>query len=761
MALPNAWQTGAAAVATLDSHKKIFKMNKMFRLSAMSLAVACALNAHAEQVQEIVITATKSAKNTADAPATVSIVDARQIEERNIQSADEALTYVPGAYASRPGGHEPSVMGTHIMLRGIPDASRTLVLVDGQTLNDPYIGTVTWESVPAETIDRIEVVPGPFSSLYGGSAMGGVINIITKAPAKRAVTLRGGLGSDDFRAASVVYQDRFGPSLAVVLDYGYKRSDGFVKDDVVLGASGAGGVAASGATRTTDASGNVKYLVGDKGKVGWTSENVGAKLYWDIDNTSHLIVGASQFLYTNTDRNHYNTYLTNAAGAPLSSGNVTLANGAKLAVKESQFLTGPDTEIKEYSRYSAEYQKQFDNGATLKATLGFADMPLYNNYIVLSSGATLAGGGAATRMLRPSSEISGSLQGSLPLSATQKLVVGVSTVKRSIDTVTYSIGDWRNAGALGPIKNRTAGEDTTYSFYAQDEIQLAEKLTAYVGGRYDKWSTQGYIEQVESPGAYRNEFDARKQSHFSPKLSLVWRPVEATTVRGSVGTSFHTPNLRDTFGWWTPTTGYTFTPNPGLKPETVTSWELGVEQRLQTGTLLRATVFENKLKDLIYRTQSDALMAQGVDNAGKGRIRGLELEARHPLMKGLTAYANVTFNDPRITENYAKPLTVGKIMTATPRRMANIGVEGNYGAWSGALGGHYVGKVYNNEEDKDVINGVYGAYDPFFVTDAKVAYKFNDHVSISLSGSNLGDRKYYQSVRAQGRAFFAELVLKY
>lgn len=732
-----------------------------FRLSALSLAVACALSARAEPVQEVVVTATKSAKSTADAPATVSVVGAREIEERNIQSADEALAHLPGAYALRPGGNEPSVMGTHVMLRGIPDASRTLVLVDGQTLNDPYIGTVTWESVPAETIERIEVVPGPFSSLYGGSAMGGVINILTRAPAKRAVTLRGGFGSAGFRAASAVYQERLMPSFAFVLDYGYKRSDGFVKDEVLLGPGTGGTVAASGATRTTDASGNVKYLVGDKGKVGWTSQNVGVKAYLDIDSDARLILGASQFLYTSFDRNHYHTYLRDAAGNPVSTGNVMLADGASLAVKESQFLIGPDSEIKEYNRYSAAYERTFADGGSLKATLGFTDMPLYNNYIVMSSGATLAGGGAASRMLRPSSEISGSVQGTLPLSGRQKLALGFSSVKRSIDTVTYSIGDWRDAGATGPIKNRTAGEDTIWSLYAQDEILLAERLTAYVGGRYDKWTTEGYIEQVASPGAYRNEYSARTQTHFSPKLSLVWRPVDATTVRGSVGTSFHTPNLRDTFGWWTPTTGYTFTPNPDLKPETVTSWELGTEQRLQTGTLLRATVFENKLKDLIYRTQDDTLLTQGVENAGKARVRGLELEARQPLTQEISAFANLTFNDPKITENFAKPRTVGKVMTATPRRMANVGIEGRQGEWSGSLEGHYVGKVYNNEEGKDAINGVYGSYDPFFVASAKLSRRLSENASASLSINNLGDRKYYQSSREQGRTFFAELVLRY
>ena len=207
-------------------------MIKMFRPTAMFLAVACAFQVQAaedSELQSIVVTATKSAKNTADAPAAVSIISAKDIEDQNIHSVDQALTLVPGAYASRPGGNEPSVMGTHVMLRGIPDASRTLVLVDGQTLNDPYIGTVTWESVPAETVKRIEVVPGPFSSLYGGSAMGGVINIITKTPTKRDVSFKGGMGTNGFKSGTLVYQDRLGENVGIVLNYGYKRSDSYAR----------------------------------------------------------------------------------------------------------------------------------------------------------------------------------------------------------------------------------------------------------------------------------------------------------------------------------------------------------------------------------------------------------------------------------------------------------------------------------------------------------------------------------------------------
>lgn len=710
----------------------------------------------AQKMEEMVVTATKTAKDTSEAPATVSVVTSKDIENMNVQSVDEALKYLPGVYTTRPGGHEPSVMGTNVLLRGIPDYSRTLVLVDGQTLNDPYIGAVTWESVPAETVERIEVVPGPFSSLYGGSAMGGVINIITKAPTKREFTLKGGAGTNNFQSGSLVYQDRLGERVGIVFDYAYKQSDGYIKDDVVIKPGGTGGTATTGARQTTDASGNLAYLVGDKGTNGWNSQNLGVKLYIDLPAESRLTLGASQFLYESTGRNHYNTYLRDAAGNPVSAGGVTLAGtSTNLSVREKDFLTGPDSEIKEYNRYTAEYEKQLGKGSTLKATLGYSDMPLYNNYFVLGSSATLANGGSASRMLRPSNELSGSVQASFPLADSHYLVAGLSGSKRMIDTITYSVSDWRNAGATGPVQNRTSGEDTTYALYVQDEITLSPRLTAYLGGRYDAWSTEGFIEQVKTP-AYLNEYSSRSQTHFSPKASLVYRPGDTTTLRGSIGNAFHTPNLRDTFGWWTPQTGYTYTPNPDLKPETVTSLEFGIEQQVGNGTLLRATVYENRLKDLIYRTQSDSLMEQSVANAGAAKVQGIELEVRQKLMNGLTAFANLTFNDSKITENSAKTSTEGKYMTNTPRKMANIGLQGVQGPWSGSLSGHYVGKIYANDENLDTVSGVYGSYDAYFVANAKISYAVRKGLKFSLSANNLFDHDYYESGRAMGRSVYGE-----
>ncbi|MDP1995682.1 MAG: TonB-dependent receptor plug domain-containing protein, partial [Gallionella sp.] len=415
---------------------------KLFVLSCVYVSIANAAFA-AEEPQlmgDVVVTATKTAKDTMDAPATVSVVTAKEIENMNIHSVDEALTLLPGVYAKRPGGHEPSVMGTNVVMRGIPDYSRTLVLVDGQTLNDPYIGAVTWESVPAETVKSIEVVPGPFSSLYGGSAMGGVINIITKTPTKREFSVKGGYGTNNFKSGSLVYQDRVGESVGIVFDYAYKQSDGYIQNEVVIKPSVGAGIAVTGAQPTTDASGNLAYLVGYKEANAWSSQNLGAKLYVDLPSESRLILGASQFLYDSSGRNRFNTYLRDVGDNPVSFGNVTFA-GSRLAVG-SRFLTGPDSEIKEQNRYTAEYEMKLGKEGALKATLGYTDLPMYNNYFVLKPTATL-NGGPATRMLRPSNELSGSLQASLPVADRHYLVMGLSSSKRTIDTITYNVTDWR------------------------------------------------------------------------------------------------------------------------------------------------------------------------------------------------------------------------------------------------------------------------------------------------------------------------------
>lgn len=131
----------------------------------------------AEDVQEydldaMVVTATRTMKQIQEVPSSVSVVTAKDIEERNVTSVQEALQYMPAVYMDQTaqGG---------ISLRGF-GSTNVLVLVDGVQMNDTYQGAVNFNSIPVENIERIEVVRGAGSSIYGGHAVGGVINITTK-----------------------------------------------------------------------------------------------------------------------------------------------------------------------------------------------------------------------------------------------------------------------------------------------------------------------------------------------------------------------------------------------------------------------------------------------------------------------------------------------------------------------------------------------------------------------------------------------------
>jgi iron complex outermembrane receptor protein len=163
-----------------------------------------------EKLEDIVVTATRTEKDISESPASVSVVTQADIEKRDIRSVDEALNTIPGVYSQRyvQGGMLSSL--TTINLRGISGGNRTLVMEDGFTMNEPYSGSQKrMLSIEPENIERIEVVKGPFSSLYGGYAMGGVVNIITKMPEKREFTVKTGYGSSSTRGESLDDLKRF------------------------------------------------------------------------------------------------------------------------------------------------------------------------------------------------------------------------------------------------------------------------------------------------------------------------------------------------------------------------------------------------------------------------------------------------------------------------------------------------------------------------------------------------------------------------
>ena len=152
------------------------------RASALCMATCCVHGSHAQQVdpvaalEQVVISGSRTEATLADTGSAISILTGAELEQRQIRIVSDALRAVPGIAVSRQG---PAGTVTQVRIRGA-EANHTVVLIDGVKINDPFTSEVDFAHLLAAQIDRIEILRGPQSVLYGSEAIGGVISIFTK-----------------------------------------------------------------------------------------------------------------------------------------------------------------------------------------------------------------------------------------------------------------------------------------------------------------------------------------------------------------------------------------------------------------------------------------------------------------------------------------------------------------------------------------------------------------------------------------------------
>jgi vitamin B12 transporter len=150
----------------------------------------------AEELEPMIVTATRTARTADETLASVTVITRKEIEKRQATSVQEALRGVPGLGIANSGGLGKD---TSVFLRGT-NSNHVLVLIDGVRMGSVTLGTTAFQDIPIDQIERIEVVRGPRSTLYGSEAIGGVIQIFTrKGGGKLTPTLSvsGGGGSHE------------------------------------------------------------------------------------------------------------------------------------------------------------------------------------------------------------------------------------------------------------------------------------------------------------------------------------------------------------------------------------------------------------------------------------------------------------------------------------------------------------------------------------------------------------------------------------
>lgn len=125
--------------------------------------------------QAVVITANKRPQSLEEVPVSMNIMTAQSFEQRNTTALDDALRYVPGVNFQQ---WQINIRSSSGYSRGV--GSRVSLLIDGVPLLAGDTGEITFEAIPVFQIDRVEVLKGAGSTLYGSGALGGVVNVLTK-----------------------------------------------------------------------------------------------------------------------------------------------------------------------------------------------------------------------------------------------------------------------------------------------------------------------------------------------------------------------------------------------------------------------------------------------------------------------------------------------------------------------------------------------------------------------------------------------------
>ncbi len=729
------------------------------------------IDAAPQQVDGVVITATRDGITVSEAPASVTVVTSQQIEQRRSSRIGDVLGEVPGLYLrnNAQGAQFPSSGQASISIRGVPRTTRTLVMIDGQPINNAISGGIDLASVMLENVRQIEVVRGPYSALYGGNAMGGVINVLTRTPTKREFQgkIESGFGDVSSSAASIVYRDKFDSGLGVSLALGYRSSGGWRDSDYVVktASAGNGTLSVKGAIPTTTADNRAAVWLGLKGERPWDQRNAELKITQEIPNAGTLTAGFGYAAYRVGYRPP-ETFLTNAMGQAVFSGNLTteVTGSARVVLNESDFFTLTPSGERDW-RGHLRWEHTLASGMRLVANIGHMD----HNFRFTQPGAG-AGyeKGPGEWSDQPNQRTDADFHARWIASSALWLTTGVAFNHQRLDRRTLPATMWRDYATHYGENSRGAGTSDIAAVFGQAVYVPIDALTLHAGVRFDRFTTSGEVSQNTAP-AFKARNERRSEQQFNPKLAAVYSVSRAFSVRTSYGLGFRPPTLLDLYSRTvSPTTvAGVFSvnePSPTLKAERIRAFEIGADAQLASGTNITASAFTQTLSDLIYRTRQSATLTQST-NAGKAKVDGLELSIRQSFFdKSLTLFANFTkLTKYDVTENVAIPASVGKRLTDVPGVMVNGGVEFARGAWSGSATVSRIGHIFGSGDDLNIntVEGVFGSYDARTVVNAKLGHRLDPRVTIALSVNNVLNRQYFDFFKQPGTTVLAEVVVKF
>lgn len=556
-------------------------------LAAITVFVMGGITAQAEELpvysfDEVVVTATRTENDVKKVPASTQVITQEDIKRGGATSVRNALSMYANIFQKskvRGGGHD-------IIIRGM-ETKHSLVMVNGRRISNEADASglgnaMSLDRININDVEKIEIVRGPSSALYGSEAMGGVLNIITK-PSKEQ-TLLTGLEHTSEDTSHWWHADtgRIG-NFSMTLDARFNKINRSMLDTAT----------------ESDPYG--------------TAQTYNASLNYYVNDHS----------YVNAYMDYYSQHLKTDTGTPVMKPITLTTSSGKMSLSGQAMLEGTGSKAYKQKNYGISWNGKTDkNDWQIQAYMSKFNWSTTSNTKVLGSIPPAGMEGMFNFLLQKKNAYDfnhdehnmWAIEGrdSLRVNDHHRVTFGAEYVKDKV----AGTGLGANGDSVYSItengKTKSSSEKTlsSYAAYLQDEIEYG-KWFIVPAIRYDHHSAYG--------------------SHTSPKIGVTYNATDHFRIKANYGDGFKAPSVSQLYydldmemgrGNWVHLTG-----NPNLKPEKSKSWDLGVEAEFGKG-YGSLTYFDNDVDNLITSIpkgkDSNGHNLHRYENVNKARIKGLE-----------------------------------------------------------------------------------------------------------------------------------------
>lgn len=556
-------------------------------LAAITVFVMGGVTAQAEELpvysfDEVVVTATRTENDVKKVPASTQVITQEDIKRGGATSVRNALSMYTNIFQKskvRGGGHD-------IIIRGM-ETKHSLVMVNGRRISNEADASglgnaMSLDRININDVEKIEIVRGPSSALYGSEAMGGVLNIITK-PSKEQ-TLLTGLEHTSEDTSHWWHADtgRIG-NFSMTLDARFNKINRSMLDTAT----------------ESDPYG--------------TAQTYNASLNYYVNDHS----------YVNAYMDYYSQHLKTDTGTPTMKPITLTTSSGKMSLSGQAMLEGTGSKAYKQKNYGISWNGKTDkNDWQIQAYMSKFNWSTTSNTKVLGSIPPAGMEGMFNFLLQKKNTYDfnhdehnmWAIEGrdSLRVNDHHRVTFGAEYVKDKVaGTGLGSNGDGvHSITENGKTKSSSEKTLSSYAAYLQDEIEYG-KWFIVPAIRYDHHSAYG--------------------SHTSPKIGVTYNATDHFRIKANYGDGFKAPSVSQLYydldmemgrGNWVHLTG-----NPNLKPEKSKSWDLGVEAEFGKG-YGSLTYFDNDVDNLIASIpkgkDSNGHNLHRYENVNKARIKGLE-----------------------------------------------------------------------------------------------------------------------------------------